>query len=367
MRAVYRLLGLVRRYGPGPVEAACARRWTSTSSRSARSPRCSNRPPRRTSRCCRPRPASPVGRFARDPAEYAPPRHPGSVQTHPASPAAPAARADRIDADSATPHDEHHDHPTPRAGPVDPVGADLIAHPEGPQARRAEGHPARAARAGPAAARWATPRSWSCSWPTRSSRRDSRSATLRAANAGLDPPMRLDTWNELDDLRYDRTLLSDLTSLRFTEAGHGVLILGPGRGRENPPGHRPRPRRDPPPPDACTSPAPTSCSPGSAPPASTTPSTPRCARLARVDLLILDDFALRPLDATETNDFYELVVERHRKAHDRHLEPGPRRVAGHDQRRPARPVRHRPAHLRRAHPRHRRPLLPATHPPARRR
>ena len=36
-------------------------------------------------------------------------------------------------------------------------------------------------------------------------------------------------------------------------------------------------------------------------------------RLARVDLLILD-FALRPLDATETNDFYELVVERHRKA-----------------------------------------------------
>ncbi len=37
-------------------------------------------------------------------------------------------------------------------------------------------------------------------------------------------------------------------------------------------------------------------------------------RLARVDLLILDDFALRPLDTTETNDFYELVVERHRKA-----------------------------------------------------
>lgn len=37
-------------------------------------------------------------------------------------------------------------------------------------------------------------------------------------------------------------------------------------------------------------------------------------RLARVDLLILDDFALRSLDATETNDFYELVVERHHKA-----------------------------------------------------
>jgi len=37
-------------------------------------------------------------------------------------------------------------------------------------------------------------------------------------------------------------------------------------------------------------------------------------RLARVDLLIIDDFALRALDATQTNDFYELVVERHHKA-----------------------------------------------------
>jgi DNA replication protein DnaC len=37
-------------------------------------------------------------------------------------------------------------------------------------------------------------------------------------------------------------------------------------------------------------------------------------KLARVDLLILDDFALRPLDTTETNDFYELIVERHRNA-----------------------------------------------------
>jgi DNA replication protein DnaC len=33
-----------------------------------------------------------------------------------------------------------------------------------------------------------------------------------------------------------------------------------------------------------------------------------------MDLLILDDFALKPLDATETNDFYELVVDRHRRA-----------------------------------------------------
>ncbi len=29
---------------------------------------------------------------------------------------------------------------------------------------------------------------------------------------------------------------------------------------------------------------------------------------------IVDDFALRALDATQTNDFYEIVVERHRRA-----------------------------------------------------
>ena len=58
-------------------------------------------------------------------------------------------------------------------------------------------------------------------------RRESRSAMLRARTAGLDPTMRLDTWDELHDLTYDRALLSDLATLRFTTAGHGVLILGP--------------------------------------------------------------------------------------------------------------------------------------------
>ncbi len=36
-------------------------------------------------------------------------------------------------------------------------------------------------------------------------------------------------------------------------------------------------------------------------------------KLVAVDLLLIDDFALHPLDVTETNDFYELIVERHRK------------------------------------------------------
>jgi hypothetical protein len=63
------------------------------------------------------------------------------------------------------------------------------------------------------------------------SRRESRSAMLRAKAAGLDPTMRIDTWDEPDDLSYDRTLWSDLTSLR----------------REDPPRLGPRAHRHPPP------------------------------------------------------------------------------------------------------------------------
>jgi len=42
-------------------------------------------------------------------------------------------------------------------------------------------------------------------------RREGRSAALRAAKAGLDPTMRLDTFDDQPDLTYDRTLWSDLT------------------------------------------------------------------------------------------------------------------------------------------------------------
>ena len=59
------------------------------------------------------------------------------------------------------------------------------------------------------------------------SRRESRSAALRATKAGLDPAMRFDTWTALEDLRYDRTLLADLTSLRFLDASQSAIILGP--------------------------------------------------------------------------------------------------------------------------------------------
>jgi transposase len=71
MRQVYRLLGLVRRYGPGPVDQACARALeldvvNVTKIASMLEKATENMPPP-------PRPAAAAGaRFARDPAEYRP-------------------------------------------------------------------------------------------------------------------------------------------------------------------------------------------------------------------------------------------------------------------------------------------------------
>src|SRR5919108_1201208 len=59
------------------------------------------------------------------------------------------------------------------------------------------------------------------------SRREAKSASLRARAAGLDPAMRLDTWDETAAVRYDRQLWNELVSLRFLDGPHGALILGP--------------------------------------------------------------------------------------------------------------------------------------------
>jgi len=143
-------------------------------------------------------------------------------------------------------------------------------------------------------------------------RRESRSAMLRARTASLDPTMRLDTWDEPDDFTYDRALLSDLTSLRFTEAGHGVVIRGPvGVGKTRLAtalGHIGIRRLS-----VLASRTDKLFTRLRAARLDNTLAA-EMRKLARVDLLILDDFALRTLDATETNDFYELIVERHRTA-----------------------------------------------------
>ena len=58
-------------------------------------------------------------------------------------------------------------------------------------------------------------------------RRDTDSADLRARTAGLDPAMRLESWDATAAVSYDRAVLDELVSLRFVAAGHNALVLGP--------------------------------------------------------------------------------------------------------------------------------------------
>jgi DNA replication protein DnaC len=145
------------------------------------------------------------------------------------------------------------------------------------------------------------------------SRRETSSAALRARTAGLDPQMTLDRWDDTAEITYDRNIWNELCSLRFVESGHNALILGPvGVGKTflaTALGHAAVRRRF-------------------------SVHFERCDRLLkrlrasrldnshdteirkllRVDLLIVDDFALHSLDALDTADIYELIVERHRSA-----------------------------------------------------
>lgn len=144
-------------------------------------------------------------------------------------------------------------------------------------------------------------------------RRD-RSATARRAQvAHLDPTMTLERWDETAAVSFDRMLWAELTSLRFLDGAADVIVLGPvGVGKTHLAsalGHIACRRRR------------------SVHMSRTDRVLKRLKaarldasydaelrRLIRVDLLILDDFALGALDATETADIYELVVERHRRA-----------------------------------------------------
>ncbi len=144
-------------------------------------------------------------------------------------------------------------------------------------------------------------------------RRDRGAAARRAEAAHLDPTMVLERWDETAAVTFDRGLWAELTSLRFLEAAADVIVLGPvGVGKTHLAsalGHIACRRRR------------------SVLMSRTDRLLKRLKaarldasydaelrRLIRVDLLILDDFALSALDATETADIYEIVVERHRRA-----------------------------------------------------
>lgn len=81
MRSVYRLQGLVRRYGPGPVDAACERSLELDVVSVSKIAAMLEKAREREQPILPAAAGSPGGRFARDPSEYAGPgNNPGSVQ-----------------------------------------------------------------------------------------------------------------------------------------------------------------------------------------------------------------------------------------------------------------------------------------------
>lgn len=144
-------------------------------------------------------------------------------------------------------------------------------------------------------------------------RRDRHAAARRARTARLNPTMTLEAWDETTGVTYDRQLWNELTTLRFVDDALNTLILGPvGVGKTHLAhalGHiacRRRLRVHADRADQLFKRLAASRLDGT--------HDAELRRLAGVDLLIVDDFALHSLDATATADFYELVVQRHLRA-----------------------------------------------------
>ena len=134
-------------------------------------------------------------------------------------------------------------------------------------------------------------------------RRETSSAALRARAASLDPDMVLENWDEATKVNFDRAVWDELCSLRFVDAGHNVMIMGPvGVGKTfmaSALGHAAVRRRY----------SVVFCR------ADVLLKRLRASRLdnshdaemrklMRVDLLILDDFALQPLDPLDTAESF---------------------------------------------------------------
>jgi DNA replication protein DnaC len=143
-------------------------------------------------------------------------------------------------------------------------------------------------------------------------RRRNNAASLRAAKAGLAADMVLDQWDRHTTVQYDRALLDELATLKFLGRHEHVNILGPvGVGKTmiaHGLGHIASQRR-------LSVAMHDSCKLFAQLKVGRVDGTHLASMrtLCSVDLLILDDFALHPLDAAATVDFAEIVKERHRK------------------------------------------------------
>ena len=144
-------------------------------------------------------------------------------------------------------------------------------------------------------------------------RRETTSAALRARAAGLDPDMCFENWDDTTKVTYDRAVLDELCSLRFVDAGHNAVIMGPvGVGKTfvaTALGHAAVRRRY----TVAFHRADVMLKRLRASRLDNSHDA-ELRKLLRVDLLLIDDFALQPMDALDTSDVYDLIVERHRVA-----------------------------------------------------
>lgn len=142
-------------------------------------------------------------------------------------------------------------------------------------------------------------------------RRDRLEAHNRATRGAVDTTMTLEGWDDTARVTFDRGLWAEIVTLRFTESHNNVLLLGPvGVGKTF----------------MANALANIACRRGR---------SVRCVQADKllkllkgsrldqsyeatmrqyiaVDLLIIDEFALDPMDVTETRDLCDLFRERHR-------------------------------------------------------
>ncbi|MCB9659432.1 MAG: IS21-like element helper ATPase IstB [Polyangiales bacterium] len=140
-------------------------------------------------------------------------------------------------------------------------------------------------------------------------RRDSTATARRAKDAGLNPDMRIERWDESAKVSFDQRVLRELLCLRFIPEGRNAVILGPvGVGKTflaTAIGHA-----------ACRHRFQVAMTRADDLLRRLKQSRMDNSRdalmieLTTVDLLIIDDFALEPMTRDESRDVYQLFVER---------------------------------------------------------
>lgn len=144
-------------------------------------------------------------------------------------------------------------------------------------------------------------------------RRSSQRHVLRAKEAGLLPDLVIERWDATAQVAMDRRCFEELRRLRFVDEHHHALIMGPvGVGKTmlaHALGHL-AVQRD------LTVIVETADRLFYRLRASRLDGTHEreLRRLMHVELLIIDDLGLRPMDAAETSDLHALVCGRHRRA-----------------------------------------------------